>query len=251
MTRRSDNRGVAADGLSARSRNILAVLVKHYIDTGEPVSSLWLAEHGDIGLSSASVRNIMAELEQRGYVHQPHTSAGRVPTDHGYRCFVDLLLERRRGTQPTREVEARLRQAGTLGDVLSNVSHELSVGVAASGLCPDAASRVGNVPAHRVRPPRRHPHPRGREHRGQQGRAQDGRSRRVDRPQRARAGRPASESGVRRAAPLGSPGRRHRATPAGTDAVRPASLLRASAGQLDPRGTWSLRTGFSWRAQAS
>jgi heat-inducible transcriptional repressor len=127
MTRRSDNRGVAADGLSARSRNILAVLVKHYIDTGEPVSSLWLAEHGDIGLSSASVRNIMAELEQRGYVHQPHTSAGRVPTDHGYRCFVDLLLERRRGTQPTREVEARLRQAGTLGDVLSNVSHELSV----------------------------------------------------------------------------------------------------------------------------
>ena len=127
MSRHSDKQGAAGDGLSARSRAILATLVKHYIDTGEPVSSLWLAEHGDVGLSSASVRNIMAELEELGYVHQPHKSAGRVPTDHGYRCFVDLLLERRRGTQPTREVEARLRQAGTLGDVLSNVSHELSL----------------------------------------------------------------------------------------------------------------------------
>ena len=125
MTRRSGKRDAAAGGLSARSRSILATLVQHYIDTGEPVSSLWLAEHGDVGLSSASVRNVMAELEQLGYVHQPHTSAGRVPTDHGYRCFVDLLLERRRGSQSTGEVEARLRQAGTLGDVLSNVSHEL------------------------------------------------------------------------------------------------------------------------------
>jgi heat-inducible transcriptional repressor len=65
-------------------------------------------------------------LEQGGYVYQPHTSAGRVPTDRGYRCYVDLLLQSRRAPRPTPDVEARLRQAGTVSDVLSNVSHELS-----------------------------------------------------------------------------------------------------------------------------
>ena len=107
--------------LTPRASGILGALIAQYIETGEPVSSLWLAQHGDVGLSSASVRNVMAELEQAGYIWQPHTSAGRVPTDRGYRYFVDRLLSRRR------DVEARLRQAGTLSDVLSNVSHELSV----------------------------------------------------------------------------------------------------------------------------
>lgn len=116
-----------AGRLTDRTSRILAALVTQYIEQGEPVSSLWLAQHGDVGLSSASVRNVMAELEQAGYVSQPHTSAGRVPTDRGYRCFVDRLLSRRRDTDPPPEVEARLRQAGTVSDVLSNVSHELSV----------------------------------------------------------------------------------------------------------------------------
>jgi heat-inducible transcriptional repressor len=69
----------------------------------------------------------MAKLEVLGYVHQPHTSAGRVPTDLGYRAYVDLLLDARRAAQPAPDVEARLRQAGTVSDVLSNVSHELSL----------------------------------------------------------------------------------------------------------------------------
>ena len=127
MTPLSAKHDVATGGLPTRSKNILAVLVKHYIDTGEPVSSLWIAEHGGIGLSSASVRNIMCDLEERGYVNQPHKSAGRVPTDHGYRCFVDSILETRRESHRTSAVEARLRQAGTVDDILSNVSHELSV----------------------------------------------------------------------------------------------------------------------------
>lgn len=113
--------------LTERSSRILAAIVKQYIDRGEPVSSLWLAQHGNVGLSSASVRNVMVELELAGYIHQPHTSAGRVPTDRGYRYFVDRLLSRPRQSVPTPDVEARLRQAGTVSDVLSNVSHELSV----------------------------------------------------------------------------------------------------------------------------
>ena len=112
--------------LPERSRRILAGVVNQYITKGEPVSSLWLTQHGGFGWSSATVRHVMAKLEELGYVHQPHTSAGRVPTDQGYRAYVDLLLDARRAAGPAPEVEARLRQAGTVSDVLSNVSHELS-----------------------------------------------------------------------------------------------------------------------------
>ena len=114
------------DQLPDRSRQILAGLVRHYIDRGEPVSSLWLTRHGGFGWSSATVRNVLASLEEHGYVHQPHASSGRVPTDQGYRTYVDLLLKSRAAPKSTSEVEARLRQAGTVSDVLSNVSHELS-----------------------------------------------------------------------------------------------------------------------------
>ena len=112
--------------LPERSKRILAALVQQYIEQGEPVSSLWLAQHGGFGLSSATVRNILAGLEDLGYVHHPHPSSGRVPTDRGYRTYVDLLLDSRATTDTGQDVEARLRQAGTVSDVLSNVSHELS-----------------------------------------------------------------------------------------------------------------------------
>ena len=112
--------------LPDRSKRILAALVQQYIEQGEPVSSLWLAQHGGFGLSSATVRNILASLEDLGCVHHPHPSSGRVPTDRGYRAYVDLLLDSRATTDTMQDVEARLRQAGTVSDVLSNVSHELS-----------------------------------------------------------------------------------------------------------------------------
>jgi heat-inducible transcriptional repressor len=112
--------------LTDRQRRILARLVSEYIDQGEPVSSGWLAGHSALGLSSATVRNILARLEEQGLVRQPHTSAGRVPTDAGYRLYVDGLLEGRKPGRPAPEVEARLRQAGSVGDLLENVSHELS-----------------------------------------------------------------------------------------------------------------------------
>ena len=68
--------------LPERDRRILGEVVQAYIEEGEPVSSLWLVSRG-FGVSSATLRNIMARLEDLGYVRQPHTSAGRVPTDRG------------------------------------------------------------------------------------------------------------------------------------------------------------------------
>jgi heat-inducible transcriptional repressor len=114
--------------LSERLRRILAALVAEYVETGEPVSSATLVKRGGFGLSSATVRNVLASLEEMGYVYQPHTSAGRVPTDSGYRCYVDMLLESRRpGRAPG--VEAMLARAGSpglMGDALTAVSHVLS-----------------------------------------------------------------------------------------------------------------------------
>src|SRR4051812_31188136 len=111
--------------LPERDRRILGVLVQAYIDHGEPISSLWLASRG-FGVSSATLRNVMARLEELGFVRQPHTSAGRVPTDMGYRCYVDQLLADRRAARLAPDVEERLRRAGTVEDVLSHASQEIS-----------------------------------------------------------------------------------------------------------------------------
>jgi heat-inducible transcriptional repressor len=111
--------------LPERDRRILAALVQAYIEHGEPISSLWLASRG-FGVSSATLRNVMARLEELGYVRQPHTSAGRMPTDMGYRSYVDQLMAERRSARTAPEVEERLRRAGTVEDVLSHASQEIS-----------------------------------------------------------------------------------------------------------------------------
>jgi heat-inducible transcriptional repressor len=111
--------------LPERDRRILGVVVSAYIEQGEPVSSLWLAK-GHLGVSSATLRNVLARLEEQGYVRQPHTSAGRVPTDLGYRNYVDGVMAERRASRPAPNVEARLRRAGTVDDLLSHVSQEVS-----------------------------------------------------------------------------------------------------------------------------
>jgi heat-inducible transcriptional repressor len=86
---------------------------------------LWLASRG-FGVSSATLRNILARLEDQGFVRQPHTSAGRVPTDLGYRCYVDQLVAERRSSRPAPQLEARLRRAGTVDDLLSHASQEMA-----------------------------------------------------------------------------------------------------------------------------
>src|SRR5512138_3148953 len=116
--------------LPDRSRRLLATLVREYIETGEPVSSQVLARESGLGVSSATVRGVLAQLEDAGYVHQPHTSAGRVPTDRAYRVFVDLLLESRKPFRPPADVESQLRhhagRAPLMDDLLASVSHVVS-----------------------------------------------------------------------------------------------------------------------------
>ena len=116
--------------LTDRSRKLLAALVREYIETGEPVPSQVLARASGLGVSSATIRAVLAQLEEAGYVHQPHTSAGRVPTDRGYRVFVDLLLEGRRPSRAPVNVEHELRQrverSPLVDDLLVGVTHLVS-----------------------------------------------------------------------------------------------------------------------------
>lgn len=79
--------------LTERKRRILKTLIDAHIENGDPVGSRYLSESLQLGLSSATIRNEMAELEEMGYLCQPHTSAGRVPTDLGYRFYVDSLMQ--------------------------------------------------------------------------------------------------------------------------------------------------------------
>jgi heat-inducible transcriptional repressor len=112
-----------------RSRRILAALVREYITSGEPVPSSLLARAAGLGVSSATVRNILTRLEAEGFVQQPHTSAGRVPTDRGYRFYVDLLLESKDSGRAAEVVEAQLRRdrnPALVDSVLSRASHVLS-----------------------------------------------------------------------------------------------------------------------------
>jgi heat-inducible transcriptional repressor len=92
--------------LSERRLEVLRAIVQDYVGTEEPVGSKALTERHSLGVSPATVRNDMAVLEEEGYIHQPHTSAGRVPTDKGYRLFVDKLA----GVKPLSTAERRAIQ---------------------------------------------------------------------------------------------------------------------------------------------
>src|SRR6185503_5948485 len=112
-----------------RSKRVLAALVREYIASGEPVASSVLVNAAGLGVSSATVRSILARLEDEGFVQQPHTSAGRIPTDRGYRFYVDMLIESKRSSRTASAVEARLRRdrSGSLPDsLLSQASHVVS-----------------------------------------------------------------------------------------------------------------------------
>lgn len=113
--------------LDARARRLLRALIAQYIRDGEPVGSRTLARHAGLDVSPATIRNVMADLEDQGLLSAPHTSAGRVPTAQGYRVFVDSLLQ----VQPLGEPDlARLREElpSNLGTqtLLGNASQLLS-----------------------------------------------------------------------------------------------------------------------------
>src|SRR5438874_3647720 len=115
---------------SDRSKRVLAALIREYIASGEPVASTLLVTAAGLGVSSPTVRSILARPQEEGYVQQPHTSAGRIPTDRGYRFYVDLLLDSRRPrARAATAVEARLRRQSPdrlLDSLLPQVSHVLS-----------------------------------------------------------------------------------------------------------------------------
>ena len=79
--------------LDERKMKILQAIIRNYLETGEPVGSRTISKYTDLNLSSATIRNEMADLEELGYIIQPHTSAGRIPSDKGYRLYVDSMLE--------------------------------------------------------------------------------------------------------------------------------------------------------------
>ncbi|NLP16140.1 MAG: heat-inducible transcription repressor HrcA [Clostridiales bacterium] len=78
--------------LDDRKLKILQAIIQNYLETGEPVGSRTISKYTDLNLSSATIRNEMSDLEDMGFIKQPHTSAGRIPTDKGYRLYVDILL---------------------------------------------------------------------------------------------------------------------------------------------------------------
>jgi heat-inducible transcriptional repressor len=79
--------------MDERKTKILQAVIRNYLETGEPVGSRTISKYTDLNLSSATIRNEMADLEEMGYILQPHTSAGRIPSDKGYRFYVDTMME--------------------------------------------------------------------------------------------------------------------------------------------------------------
>jgi heat-inducible transcriptional repressor len=113
--------------LDARARQLLRALIAQYITEGQPVGSRTLAKHSGLDVSPATIRNVMADLEEIGLLAAPHTSAGRVPTSQGYRVFVDSLLELKPLEAPQIEQLRRgLQTEAPKQDLLSGVSSLLS-----------------------------------------------------------------------------------------------------------------------------
>ena len=126
--------------LTARQGEILNMIVREYISLAEPVSSKLLEKKHEFGVSPATIRNEMQELADQGYLSQPHTSAGRVPTDKGYRFFVDKLLEGSpaplpAGRQANPSVRSHITLSQWIGEItnfLAEESSELALGYSAN-----------------------------------------------------------------------------------------------------------------------
>ena len=118
--------------LDERKMKILKAIISTYLETGEPVGSRTIARDSDLHLSSATIRNEMADLEELGYILQPHTSAGRIPSDLGYRYYVDHLMEEKETEIAARESEVRkerqalLQKMDRMEEVLKKVADVLA-----------------------------------------------------------------------------------------------------------------------------
>jgi heat-inducible transcriptional repressor len=135
-----DPKDVIGAELSERERQVLEAVVRTYVSTAEPTGSRTVSRGFDLGISAATVRNTMSDLEQKGYLFHPHTSAGRIPTDQAYRFYVDRLMAPLAPSPAERKsLERELERAGGSAmdrlilhatRVLSLISNELGVAVA-------------------------------------------------------------------------------------------------------------------------
>lgn len=124
MTARFDVHG---EELDSRAREVLREIIIQHVSTGEAISSRSLSRCGRFDLSPASLRNVMADLEELGYLQQPHTSAGRVPTDRGYRFFINNLMRSRRLSQQEIErIDEQVAHATGIEEMLGLASRLLS-----------------------------------------------------------------------------------------------------------------------------
>lgn len=112
-------------GLDDRKMKILQTIIKTYLETGEPVGSRTISKYADLNLSSATIRNEMADLEDLGYIVQPHTSAGRIPSDKGYRWYVDMLMDEKE-QEVTGMKEQMLQKADKMDQLLKQAAKVLA-----------------------------------------------------------------------------------------------------------------------------
>ena len=111
--------------LSERKLKILKAVIQNYLETGEPVGSRTISKYTDLNLSSATIRNEMADLEELGYIFQPHTSAGRIPSDKGYRLYVDMLMQDKE-QEVTEIKEQMLQKADKMDQLLKQAAKVLA-----------------------------------------------------------------------------------------------------------------------------
>lgn len=118
---------MAFENLTEREKLILANLIDHYISTAGPVGSRVIANKFGMGLSSATIRNTLQDLEELGLIEQPHTSAGRVPTDGGYRVYVDSLLKPDNLTEDEKQAirQGMLREGRGIKEILGQTAKVL------------------------------------------------------------------------------------------------------------------------------
>jgi heat-inducible transcriptional repressor len=132
-------KGLVSTQLTDRERDVLQLIIQNFILTANPVGSRFLSKHSGMGLSAATIRNVMSDLEHLGYIDHPHTSAGRVPTDKGYRVYVDTMMlaetlsaaERQHISQNIESVAQSQGQADDLlretSRILGKISNQIAV----------------------------------------------------------------------------------------------------------------------------
>ena len=111
--------------LNERKLKIIKAVIQNYLETGEPVGSRTISKYTDLNLSSATIRNEMADLEELGYIVQPHTSAGRIPSDKGYRLYVDMLMQDKE-QEVTEIKEQMLEKADKMDQLLKQAARVLA-----------------------------------------------------------------------------------------------------------------------------